>query len=87
MRCYEITGVGSCMLVDKPDLIRDLFIPDEEVVCYNSVDEAKDKIQFLLNNPKVIKEISRKGQKRTLKDHTMMNRTIKMNYIFRKNLS
>jgi len=87
MRCYEITGVGSCMLVDKPNLIKDLFIPDEEVICYNSLNEAKDKIKFLLNNPKIIDKIARKGQERTQKTHTMMNRAIKMDYIFRKNLS
>ncbi len=84
MRCYEATGIGSCMLVDKPNLIKDLFLPDEEVVCYKSIGEAESKVKYLLKNPKICEEIARRGQTRTLKDHTMKNRAEIMDNIFRK---
>ncbi len=87
MRCYEATGVQSCMLVDKPHLIKDLFKPDEEVVCYSSVSEAVEKIRFLLDNSKKAEEIALKGHKRTLNEHNMMNRVIEMDNIFRTYIS
>ncbi len=73
MRMYEATGMGSCLLTDwKPD-INDYF-KDEEVVTYKSLDEAKDKIKYLLAHPSELETISKNGQQRTLNDHTFEKR-------------
>jgi len=73
MRMYEVTGMGSCLLTDwKPDL--NLYFNDDELMTYQSIDEAKEKINWLLDNPKEMESIAQKGQQRTLKDHTFEKR-------------
>ncbi len=74
MRMFETTGVGTVLLTDNKKNIRDLFIPDEEIVVYNDFNEAAEKIQWLLQNPEKAKQIAQAGQRRTLQDHTYLNR-------------
>lgn len=71
MRLFESTGVGTCLLTDSGSNIKDLFTTDKEVVTYNSEDELFEKLDYLLNNDSVRKEIGEAGQKRTLKDHSL----------------
>ncbi|MBI9062377.1 MAG: glycosyltransferase family 1 protein [Marinilabiliaceae bacterium] len=74
MRMYEVTGMGTCLLTDwKPD-IDNYFKPDEEIVTYKSLEEAKEKVTWLLNNPTELKQIGLQGQKRTLQKHTFESR-------------
>ncbi|WP_430816961.1 glycosyltransferase family protein [Carboxylicivirga sp. RSCT41] len=73
MRMYEVTGMGSCLLTDwKPDLNE--YFSNDEVVSYQSIGEAKDKIKWLLNNPKDMEAIAQRGQQRTLSEHTFEKR-------------
>ncbi|MCU4156681.1 glycosyltransferase family 1 protein [Carboxylicivirga sp. A043] len=73
MRMYEVTGMGSCLLTDwKPDL--ELYFKKDELVSYQSIDEAKEKITWLLNNPAEMEAIAQKGQQRTLREHTFGSR-------------
>lgn len=74
MRMYEATGAGSCLLTDwKPD-INDYFKDGEEVISYRSLDEATEKVKWLLSHPVEMNKISKAGQKRTLQSHTFENR-------------
>ncbi|MCG8582739.1 MAG: glycosyltransferase [Bacteroidales bacterium] len=73
MRMYEVTGMGSCLLTDwKPDL--DNYFSSDEVVSYQSIAEAKEKIGWLLDNPEELEAIAQKGQQRTLCEHTFERR-------------
>lgn len=74
LRMYEATGMGTCLLTDTGDNIRDLFEPDREVVTYSSMDECVEKVRYLLDHDDVRRQIGIAGQKRTLRDHTMNNR-------------
>ncbi len=74
MRLFQATGMGSCLLTDYGVNIRDLFIPDIEVVTYSSLDECIEKAEYLLRNEKVRSEIALRGQKRTLESHTAIQR-------------
>ncbi|HRT81436.1 MAG TPA: glycosyltransferase [Bacteroidales bacterium] len=70
VRLFEITGTGSCMLTDWKENLGEIFEIDKEIVTYTSVDEANDKIKFLLKNETVRKKIALKGQQRTLNEYT-----------------
>jgi spore maturation protein CgeB len=70
VRMYEITGAGSCLLTDWKKNIEEIFIPDKEVITYNSFDEAKDKIKFLLKNDAYRNKIAKAGQRRTLDEYS-----------------
>jgi len=74
MRMFEATGVGTCLLTDNGSNMQDLFEPDKEVVVYSSIDDAVEKVTYLLDHPGEAEQIAKAGQTRTLKDHTIMNR-------------
>ncbi len=76
MRLFEITGVGSCMVTDWKENLSSLFIEDEEVVVFKTIEEAKDKISNLLRDDTLRKKIALAGQTRTLKEYKFINKVI-----------
>ena len=86
MRLYEATGMGSLLLTDKKDNLKKLFHEDREIVTYKSKEEALDKYNYLINNPKVLANIAKAGQIRTLKEHTYENRIKELIQILNKYL-
>ena len=87
MRCFEITGVGSCLVTDNKQNIGDLFEVDKEIVVYNSKEECIEKIKWLVYHPNDAKAISRAGQERTLKDHSYEKRAEQMNMFIKQTLN
>ena len=86
MRLFEATGIGTCLLTDTRENMSDLFEVDKEVVTYSSVDEAVEKVNYLLEHEDVRKEIALAGQRRTLNDHTIFNRCEEINEVIQSNL-
>jgi hypothetical protein len=74
MRLFEATGVGSLLLTDYKDNLSSFFNIDNEIVTYNSIEEAVEKAKYLLNNPLVALRIAEAGKKRVELDHTFYNR-------------
>ncbi len=70
MRLFEATGMGSLLMTDQKDNLKELFEIDREIVTYNSKEEALEKFNYLINNPKEIEKIAKSGQLRTLEEHT-----------------
>ncbi len=73
-RMFEATGLGSCLITEHKENIKDLFEPDNEVVTYKSLEELKDKLRILDNDKELCKKISDQGQKKTLNYHTLNSR-------------
>lgn len=69
MRMFEATGAGTLLLNDMGTNLAELFVPDKEIVVYNSVDEAIEKMNYLLAHPEKAIEIGKNAQLRTLKDY------------------
>ena len=67
MRLFEGTGLGCCVLTNNNKDINNFFDEDKEIITYKNHQEAFEKIKWLLNNEKKLKEISLKGQEKTLK--------------------
>jgi spore maturation protein CgeB len=86
MRCFEVTGVGSCLVTDRFDKMKHLF-NDEEIVGYSSIEEAKEKINYLIENKAIAKAIAIKGQKRTQNEHTTWHRCEQFDQIIKKHVS
>lgn len=70
IRLFEATGAGACLLTDWKENVADIFEPDREIVTFKSVDEAVEKADFLLSHESVRADIARRGQTRTLRDHS-----------------
>ncbi len=86
MRLFEVTGVGSCLLTDWKENIRDLFEPDSEVVTYRSAEECAEKVSYLLNHEQERRAIAEAGQRRTLRDHTIPQRAAQLDGIIRESV-
>lgn len=86
IRMYEVTGVGTCLLSDWKEDIKEYFEPDYEIVTYKSKEEALEKVNFLLDNPKEREKIAVNGQRRTFKNHNLKKRVEKVNEIILKYL-
>lgn len=86
VRMYEVTGIGTCLLTDWKEDIKEYFDPIYEIVTYKSKEEALEKVNFLLDNPKERESTALNGQKRTLRDHTLKERVEKINEIILKYL-
>ncbi len=84
MRLFEATGVGTCLVTDWKENIHDLFEPDREVVTYKSVDECVEKVRWLLDHPEERKKIAVAGQKRTLQEHTFVQRATRLDDIIKQ---
>ncbi len=84
IRMFQAPGVGTCLLTDTGRNMSDLFVEDQEVVTYSSVEECIEKVNYLLEHDDVRRQIAAAGQKRTLKDHTTINRCRQIDEIFQK---
>jgi glycosyltransferase involved in cell wall biosynthesis len=84
MRMFEATGAGTCLVTDTGSNMKDLFEEDKEVVTYSSIDEAIEKVNYLMEHPKEAEKIAKAGQARTLKDHNVMNRCQQINEVIQK---
>lgn len=86
MRLYEASGVGTCLVTDHKENIRDFFEPGKECVTYTSAEDCVEKVKWLLANQKECKAIGEAGQKRTLRDHHWGAHAERLKKIIQKHL-
>jgi spore maturation protein CgeB len=86
MRMFEATGVGTALLNDFGNNINELFIEDKEIIVYNNLEEALEKLNYYLKNPDLALEIGINSQKRTLRDYNYINYTNQMMDFIQKNV-
>ncbi|MEO8399863.1 MAG: glycosyltransferase, partial [Ignavibacteriaceae bacterium] len=86
MRLFETTGVGTCLLTDWKENLPSLFNEAEEIVSYKNDEECIEKTEWLLKNKNEYLNVGKRGQKRTLEDHTYDSRVENLLSIINKNL-
>lgn len=86
IRLFEATGVGTCLLTDWKENLKDLFQPDVEVVTYRNSNECIEKVRYLLTHENERRNIAEAGQIRTLKEHTIYHRAETLDEIIRTHL-
>lgn len=74
MRLYEATGCGALLVTDHKDNLHELFRPGVEIVAYQSVEDAIEKIRYYREHPEEASAIAQAGQRRTLREHTYRQR-------------
>lgn len=74
IRCFEATGVGSCLLTDRASEISNLFEEGKDFVGFNSAEECLNKIKILLADENLLQSISINGQNRTNSYHLQVHR-------------
>jgi hypothetical protein len=73
-RLYEATGMGSLLVTDWKDDLREMFEPGREVVAYRSPAECAELIEYYLTHDTEREAIARAGHERTMREHTSFRR-------------
>ncbi|PIR60659.1 MAG: hypothetical protein COU67_00855 [Candidatus Pacebacteria bacterium CG10_big_fil_rev_8_21_14_0_10_44_54] len=74
MRLFEATGMGSCLLTDNKKNLSEFFKENVEVMTYDSQEDCLEKISWLQKNQSVREKIAKKGQEKTVTNHTFSER-------------
>ncbi|WP_461209462.1 CgeB family protein [Desulfocurvus sp. DL9XJH121] len=72
-RTFELAACGAFQLVDRRDLMDDLFHSDE-LATFTSMAELTEKIDYFLAHPEEREEYSRRARERVLAEHTYAHR-------------
>lgn len=73
-RLPEATGRGATLIMPQIDAITDIYGDSVAMYPWNDFAALEEKIKYLLDNPKVREEMSKKAQTISAKDHTYVNR-------------
>jgi glycosyltransferase involved in cell wall biosynthesis len=87
IRLFEATGMGACLVTDWKVNLPEMFVPDEEVIAYESPEECAEKVRYLLEHEDQMRSIAEAGQRRTLRDHTYQKRAEELDVLFRRLLA
>ncbi len=72
-RTFELAAMGAFQLVDKRDLMAELFGPDD-LATFENMAELQEKIAWFLSRPEEREKVTRNGRKRVLSEHTYQHR-------------
>ena len=74
LRLFEGTGMGALLVTDARSNMGDLFDVGREVVTYRDASEAAEVVAHFVAHPGEASAIAAAGQRRTLQDHTWLDR-------------
>jgi hypothetical protein len=86
MRMFEATGCGALLATEVSENLDSLFYPGEKIG-YSGIEQLISSIKVLLDNPHSIDAIAKRGQERTLRDHTYAKRMKTVSDTFQQCLS
>jgi spore maturation protein CgeB len=77
-RDFEAPGCGSLLLTKDTKEIAEYFVPGEEIITYENVNDAAKKIKIYLKNEDEREKIAKNGYERVMKEHTMEKRFLEI---------
>jgi len=63
-RVFDIMSMGGTVISNYQEEAEELFVPDKEIILYESIDEFADKAKFYLNHSSLRKKIGEAGYKK-----------------------
>jgi spore maturation protein CgeB len=69
-RTFDLAAAGAFQLVDARGQLPEFFTPEEEVATFESLAEARAKIDHFLAHGEERLRVAQKGRERCLRDHT-----------------
>jgi spore maturation protein CgeB len=73
-RNFEVPGCGGFLITDGVKGLEAYYRLDEDIVCYGTVDELIEKVQFYLTHDDLRNKIALNGWRTTLERHTYVHR-------------
>lgn len=74
LRALDIMGSGGFLLTNYQEEFLDHFVPDEDFVCYDSMEDLMDKTDYYLAHERERREIAENGYEKVKKGHTFEDR-------------
>lgn len=71
LRAFDIMGAGGFLLSNYQEELTEHFINEEDMVIYESMEDALDKIQFYLSHEELRCKIAENGRRKTLEEHSL----------------
>lgn len=73
-RTFDIAACKAFQLATCRNDLEKYFTLDKEMICYQGIQDLKDKIEYYLNHDDERKAIAENAYQRTMKDHTYVSR-------------
>ncbi|MBQ8116576.1 MAG: glycosyltransferase [Lachnospiraceae bacterium] len=83
LRAFDIMGCGGFLLSNYQEELAELYVNEEDMVLYDSMEDAIEKIRFYLSHEDLRARIAENGRRKTLEEHDM---TDALAYMFTHNL-
>jgi len=77
-RTYDIAGCRGFQISDLKVDMKHSYKIDEEIVCYKTIEELREKLNYFLNRPEETGIIAEKAYNKTLKCHTYLHRAMEL---------
>ncbi len=74
LRAFDIMGAGGFLLSNYQEELLEHFVNEEEMVVYESMEDAVAKIDFYLRHEELRVKIAENGKRKTLKEHSLQDR-------------
>ena len=78
LRCMDILGCGGFLLSSYQPELAEYFVPDEEVVLYDSMEDAVAKTLFYLEHEDLRRQIAARGYEKVKREFTYAGQLSKM---------
>jgi len=75
-RTFQLMANGVMQMCDNPQTISRIYEIDKEIVCFESIDELLEKIEYYLNHEKEREEIAYRGCLKTINQYSHKQTTI-----------
>ena len=73
-RALDIMASGGFLLSNFQQELVELFSYEEDMVVYESMEDAVEKCDFYLKNPEIREKIAQNGRRRTLEEHNLVDK-------------
>lgn len=71
LRAFDIMGAGGFLLSNYQEELAEYFTNEEDMVIYESREDALDKIAFYLSHEELRSKIAENGRRKTLEEHSL----------------
>lgn len=78
LRIFDILGAGGFLITNYQSELTDYFEIDKDLVCYESLDDLINKIEYYLNHEEERNRIAKNGHEKVKKYHTYQVRVQSM---------
>lgn len=82
IRDFEVTGLGSLLITDKPEFMKELFVDGEEYVSFSDKEDLLEKIKYYLKNDEEREKITLAGMKKTHSNYLAKQRAELIKSVF-----